>query len=170
MQVQRAIRSVFGQLSESLRELSPQQYTQPLDLLFNATIGKHVRHTIELFVCLEEGYHSGRVNYEKRNRDINIETDKNYAIELLQKICNEIEKPDKSLILEANFDERAEVLGLKTNFYRELVYNLEHTVHHMALIRIGISDISQITVPENFGVAFSTMKHRKASSSLRAEG
>jgi hypothetical protein len=50
---------------------------------------------------------------------------------------------------------------MPTNYYREMAYNLEHTIHHMALIRTGINDVSRISVPENFGVAISTMKYRK---------
>jgi hypothetical protein len=39
------------------------------------------------------------------------------------------------------------------------MYNLEHTIHHMALIRIGISEVSDIRLSENYGVASSTIKH-----------
>ena len=69
MQLQKAIQNVFLQLDVSLQELTPQQYIQPSKTLFNATIGQHVRHIIELFVCLEEGYERGLVTYDKRRRD-----------------------------------------------------------------------------------------------------
>ena len=162
MQLQQTVKNVFVQLSESLHQLSDEQYVQPSKTLFNATIGQHVRHIIELFLCLEKGYESGLVNYEKRKRDLVIETNKNFAKELLQKIYGALEKPNKAMLLESNYDEHTEVsITVTTNYYREIIYNLEHTVHHMALIRVGINEVSPVVVPDSFGVASSTIKHRK---------
>ena len=162
MQLQQTVKSVFVQLSQSLHQLSDEQYVQPSKTLFNATIGQHVRHIIELFTCLEKGYESGWVNYENRKRDLTIETNKDFAKELLQKIYSGLEKPNKSLLLESNYDELSEVgITVTTNYYREIIYNLEHTVHHMALIRVGINEVSAVIVPDDFGVASSTIKYRK---------
>ena len=55
MQLQQSVKNVFLQLSESLHQLTDEQYVQPSKTLFNATIGQHVRHIIELFICLEKG-------------------------------------------------------------------------------------------------------------------
>jgi len=163
MELQQPVQHVFVQLEQSLAELSNVQYTMPCSTLFNATIGQHVRHIIELFLCLEKGYESGIVNYEKRKRDFTIETDKDFAIQLLRSVYNNINRHDRQLMLEASYDEHSDnVVAIHTNYYREILYNLEHTVHHMALIRIGINEISAIKVPEDFGVASSTVKHRKA--------
>ena len=162
MQLQQTVKNVFVQLSESLHQLTDEQYIQPSKTLFNATIGQHVRHIIELFICLEKGYETGIVNYEKRKRDLVIQTDKDFANRLLQKIYSGLEKSNKKLLLEANYDEHSvETLTVTTNYYREIIYNLEHTVHHMALIRVGINEVSTIEVPEGFGVASSTIKYRK---------
>jgi hypothetical protein len=92
-----------------------------------------------------------------------IETDKNVAIELLHKIYLQLDKPDKDLLLEATFSEDAnEELIVQTNYLREVMYNLEHTVHHMALIRVGINEVSSLIVPKDYGVASSTVKYKKA--------
>lgn len=150
------------QLADSLNQLTPAEYSQPSKILFNATIGQHVRHILELYICLYNGYETGIVNYEKRKRDIRIETDKDFANELMLMISGNIDKDDKDLLLESNYDEQStEEIIVGTNYYRELLYNLEHTVHHMALIRVGINEVSSITIPEGFGVATSTIKYRK---------
>ena len=162
MQLQKTIQNVFLQLTETLHLLTDEQYIHPSKILSHATIGQHTRHIIETFMCLEEGYANGTVNYENRKRDLQIETDKNFASVLLKKIYDEINKPDKAIILEATYnDDSNELIRFHTNYHREIAYNLEHTIHHMALIKVGICELSDIALPEGFGVATSTMKYRK---------
>lgn len=163
MQLQQSIKNVFVQISESLEQLTCEQYCQPSKILFGATIGQHVRHIIELFICLDNGYTSGVVNYENRKRDYTIETDKNFANGLLKSIYLTLDKENKALLLQTGFDDHSSAsISIDTNYYREIAYNLKHTVHHMALIRVGITEVSNIQVPESFGVASSTIKYRKA--------
>ena len=156
------IQHVFVQLSETLNQLSNEEYMQPGRILLNATIGQHVRHIIELFQCLEKGYDEGIVNYEKRKRDYQIETNKELASALLKEIYQDIEKENKEIILEAeDYCDAMQTVSIPSNYYRELAYNLEHTIHHMALIRVGINEVSSIDLPDEFGVAYSTVKYRK---------
>ena len=162
LHLQQSVKNVFVQIETVLNNLTASQYAMPSNTLFKATIGQHVRHIIELFIELDNGYKSGTVNYEKRKRDYRIETDKDFAIGLLRGICNTIVRNDRPLVLEAGFNaDMDEVITINSNYYRELAYNLEHTIHHMALIRVGVSEFSAVTVDENFGIASSTIKHRK---------
>ena len=162
MQLHNAINNVFAQLNTTLELLTPKQYKQPGKLLSNATIGQHVRHIIELFICLNKGYETGVVNYDSRERNHQIETDKELAASMLKKICAQLDKADKVLTLKAFYDGSTEnPITIATNYYREVAYNLEHAVHHMALIRVGVAEVSEIELPEDFGVASSTIKYRK---------
>jgi len=164
MKIQSAIQNVFAQLSDALQQLSNDEYTQKSPTLFNATIGQHVRHIIELFVCLGQGYDKGLINYEKRRRDYTIESNKEVAIILLEQIASGFYVHDKNLLLEATYDEHLnDTILISTNYFRELVYNLEHTVHHMALIRVGINEVSAVKVPDEFGVASSTIKYKRTA-------
>jgi hypothetical protein len=162
MQLQQAVNNVFVQLAESLERISQQEYIQPCQTLFNNTIGQHVRHIIELFQALEKGYEPGVVNYENRKRDKAIESDKAFATLLLMQIHSGLSKANKDLTLEATYDDLAEEpICIATNYFREVAYNLEHTIHHMALIRVGFNEVSSITLPDDFGVASSTVKFKK---------
>ena len=160
--LQKAINNVFLQLTASVGQLTDEQYVHQCQTLTGATIGKHVRHVIELFQSLQNGYEDGIVNYDSRKRDIRIENEKQLALSLLNEIRAGLNKKDKDLSLETSYDEDSgEVVFIKTNYNREIVYNLEHAIHHMALIRIGINEVSSVELPENFGVAPSTIRYRQ---------
>ena len=165
LQMHQTLQHILGQLDDSLHQLSDQQYTSSIKKLFNASIGQHVRHIIEFFACLDKGYNTGIVNYEKRERDLLIERDKETARKLLQSILLSATRANKDIILEANYDEHQNgYIHIKTNYLREIAYNLEHTIHHMALIRVGINELAEIQLPQEFGVAPSTIMHRMANA------
>lgn len=162
MQLQQAVQNVFIQLAETINQLTAEQYAQPCSRLNNATVGQHVRHTIELFQCLEQGYETGVVNYEKRKRDLLTETNKETAASLLHQLYKNLDKENKELRLDSMYDDTSdETVSVTTNYYREIIYNLEHTIHHMALIRIGVKEVSAVELPADFGVASSTIRYRK---------
>jgi hypothetical protein len=162
MELQKTVSHVFLQLSLSLERMGNEQYGYPCKNLLGNTIGQHVRHIIEMFQCLDAGYGSGDVDYEKRKRDVQIETDKNFAIYLLQEIISQITRENKSLYLLTYYDEFSDLPEkIATNYYREIAYNLEHTIHHMALIRVGLRELGDIPVDDSYGVATSTLKYRK---------
>lgn len=163
MHVIKPIQQLFDQLQTIIHSLSDQQYKTPGNLLEGATIGQHIRHIIELFFELETGYETGVVNYDNRKRDRRIETDRLFAIKKLDALNSLIEKPDRKLLLRAGYDPASDdTTGVETNYFRELIYNLEHTVHHMALIRVGVRECSAIQLSNDFGIAVSTLKYRQA--------
>lgn len=161
MPIQQSVHTILKQLEDSVTRLTDQQYCQKIDTLSGASIGQHVRHVVEMFVCLQEGYKRGIVNYETRKRDIVIESSGETAIVIMHQIIAGLFEENKDLMLEAGFDETSnELISFPTNYFREIAYNLEHAIHHMALIKIGISEVSAIQLPEGYGVASSTMKYR----------
>jgi hypothetical protein len=157
-----SVKHVLSSLEDSIRQLSEEQYIEKISTLSGSTIGQHVRHVLEMFICLQEGLSSGIVNYENRKRDFEIETKRELAIFLMETIKDSLAQENLDLILHAGFDESSEQLNkLPTNYFREVVYNLEHAIHHMALIKIGILEVSDIIVPQGYGVASSTLKYKK---------
>jgi allophanate hydrolase subunit 1 len=156
-----SIKDSFTQLSVALDQVTADEYVQPSQNLSNATIGQHTRHIIEMYQCLMSGYADGMVCYDHRKRDQAIETNKELAKKLLVEIAGSSERPNKDLELKVVYgDSTAEQLRVSTNYYRELAYNLEHTIHHMALIKVGLKELNKAAVSETFGVASSTTRHR----------
>ena len=142
-----------------LQQLTNEELTLPFPELGNATIGEHMRHIIELFGCLLENYEYGLINYDGRKRDLLLQTDKNEAIAIIEKYLLEIDKPNKHLSLTHNCFSPIELL--QTNYFRELIYNLEHSIHHQALIKVALYRLSHIKISDSFGIAPSTIEYRK---------
>lgn len=162
MDVTIPIKNTLLLLSETIQQLTVTQYHQPCNQLSKSSIGQHCRHVIELYIELLNGYETGNVNYDKRQRNLVLETQNDQAIIEIQLIMDNIQKPNKDLQLICTLEqEKKEIFQISTNYFRELIYNLEHTVHHMALIRIGIHEITNLEIPESFGVAAATIQYRR---------
>ncbi len=148
------------QFKQVLSELPENCYSRPCSTLSNASIGQHTRHIIELYLCLIKGYDIADVSYDRRERNLKIEEDQAFAVEQLTYIQQHLEKPNKSIKI--SYELAGKESCLDSNYFREVMYNLEHTIHHQALIKVGIKQFSDQEVPESFGVAPSTIQYRKA--------
>ena len=161
-------RILLDQLAEVLEKLSPQEYSLPLDILNGASIGAHVRHTLEFYLCLVNQCENGVVNYDLRERDQSLE---NLPVEALKciaalKVNLEARKENFPLTLEMSYDQNGDQSeAMPSSYFRELSYVIEHTVHHMALLKIGLGALeSAIPVSPSFGVAVSTLRYRKTQA------
>ena len=134
-------------------------YTNPCEALTNATIGQHTRHIIELYQCLLEGYGSGKVYYDNRKRNPVYENDIAAAIAEVKAILQKLPQPDKQLLICSVAGD--ESVNIESNYFREVLYNLEHCIHHQALIKVALLTIEDIPVDNGFGVAYSTLQYRQ---------
>lgn len=148
----------LNELIGLLRQLPETDYCKPCPQLSNATIGEHTRHIIEMFQCLLVRYDSGIVNYDLRERNCRIQTETDYAISAIQHILSSIDRPNKTIELQQVID--GENIRIQSNYFRELLYNLEHCVHHQALIKVALIVNDTVVVDDNFGVARSTIEYR----------
>lgn len=154
-----SINNSLDELVDLLNQLSEKEYSKSCFELSDASIGEHTRHIVEMFQCLNQNYDLGIVNYDKRERNVLIQTNTNFAIQMILDIKNSIEKDNKNLELQQIIDGTA--IRIQSNYYRELLYNLEHCIHHQALIKVAILKFENVAVHENFGVARSTVEYRK---------
>jgi hypothetical protein len=154
-----AINTTLNELITLLKQISTLEYCKPCASLSNATIGEHIRHIIEMFQCLQNNYESGIVNYDNRQRNVLTQTETELAINSIEIIQNSLKKKNKKIELQKMIEE--EEILIESNYFRELLYNLEHCVHHQALIKVAVLQSGTISVDENFGVARSTIEYRK---------
>ena len=154
-----SIHKTLNELVDLLNQLSNDDYISPCKSLSNSTIGEHTRHIIEMFQCLENQYESSIVNYDKRKRDQRIQTDTDFALNAIAEIKNQLENDNKKIILQQIVD--GEELNIESNYFRELLYNLEHCTHHQALIKVAVLHLEHLQIDNDFGVARSTIEYRK---------
>jgi hypothetical protein len=168
MNITTACLHILSQLETLVISLEERDFVKPSEALSKSTVGQHLRHTLEFFICLEQGVQRGVVNYDKRNHDKLIETDKFICLSTISKIADFVRSLNTIDVinLEVGYDlAKEEFITIETNTTRELVYNIEHAVHHMAIMKIGIREVAPyISLPADFGVAASTVRHHEAKT------
>ena len=159
--------AVLKQLNDLLAQLSDTEYSLSLPIISQNTIGKHVRHILEFYTCLFDGIEHKSVDYDARKRNLDLEnyTDKalvisNYISEKLINLNGKAKQEPLELFATLPHT-RAK---LTTTVERELLYVLEHTIHHFAIIKIAVkNEFPHIKITNEFGVAYATLQHQEIS-------
>jgi len=153
----------LNDLRKVVQQIPPQEFSTRLDILSGSSIGQHLRHILEFYLCLLEGTKSDVVNYELRKRDLLLETDPVSTLRTIDWIitCLPSLDPDRHLTLAGTFSaESDQQLLIQSTYGRELAYNLEHSIHHQALIKIGLRELQcPLSLDPEFGVAPATLKY-----------
>ncbi len=145
-------------------------YARRVPMVFNGSIGGHYRHCLDHFSCLLHRGIEGVIDYDHRERDGRIEQDPVHALAATRQLLAGLQDLDPS-VLEQSVMARCEVSYesgdspvTASTVGRELVYAIAHGIHHYAMISV-IARLQNIGLPENFGVAPSTVAHLKKLSS-----
>ena len=165
MNLQDTAHKILSQLASITHQISPGDYSRPSEVLGGASIGRHIRHIVEFFTTFEEGCKSGVVNYDKRKHDALIETEKNFALNSLDGIIAFVTNlpGDAPLAVEVSYNAGQPDYAVNSSLMRELVYNIEHAVHHMAMIRIGLKEVAAyVQTDDDLGIAASTIRYARA--------
>jgi len=170
MNIQIATRHLLQDALLFLSKINSSLYTQTIPSLFNSTLGKHTRHFIEVYQCLLFREHPFIVNYDARKRDIVLETDLESAKHTIQCLIDELPQiPLQQNIFLVSL--LAPHKKISTNIIRELLYNYDHCVHHLAMMRVGLRIIQpEIVLPEHIGLAPSTLKQEQLKLKSKCNG
>ncbi len=150
---------LFESMIQVIDVLSDESYSVPLATLSKNSLSQHVRHILEFYIEFLNGLQIGSIDYDARKRTHKIETDKSFAVSEMLRIQNEINKlfENKSIFIVCSTHQKDTRLQLPSSLFRELTYCNEHSIHHLALIKIGIkAHFPDIDLPNGFGVAYST--------------
>jgi hypothetical protein len=131
-----------------------------------SSVGAQFRHDLDFAVCLLRGLATGRIDYNERERDTRVETDREYACARFGGVIRQLSEIENR-ILGQSVLVRSEVdptMWLPSSVARELEFVHSHTVHHHALIAEKLA-AQGIETAAAFGVAPSTLEYwdRKAA-------
>ena len=160
---------ILENLKSEISKLEDDNFGQPIDLLSDSSIGQHCRHIIEFYQCLIDQVSGGNICYDLRKRNIVLERSVEEACKVIDGLIYWLNTRPKNidllLIINHDLDKNDLNHSVKSNLEREIVFNIEHCIHHMALIKIGFKAlVPQIDLPSHFGVAPSTIRHLSAVS------
>jgi len=158
---------IFSQLIAFTEQCSDEDFSKPLPVIMNKTVGKHLRHIVEFFDILTKGYLEGELSYDHRMHDPDLEESRTLMLEKLKEVARKIAtcQSDQKLRLLVDYTQEGEgaSMELETTFYRELSYNIEHAIHHMAILKIAVlKDLPYMKLAPQFGVAYATLRFERA--------
>lgn len=125
-------------------------------------VGVHFRHLIDHYQAFFAGLPEGQIDYDLRQRQTPMETDRSLALATLLGIARDIERIDgvmaarEILVSSRSAGDSADPDWSRTTIKRELQFLVSHTVHHFALIK-PLLVREGITLDEQFGYAPSTL-------------
>lgn len=167
-----ALAATLEQLAGVLRSLRDEQYTQRPVGPVSASIGGHVRHSLDHVRALVHGLDHGVIDYDRRERGTRIESHRAAAIAEIESLAAEL----RAIPTAAQFQPLTLVgvvtgdgpaVQVETTVGRELIFALSHTVHHDALIAVMVSLLG-LAAPASFGYAPATLAHAQQAREAAA--
>ena len=164
-QILEAALTILRQGEDLLLVVDGESYIRKVREVFNGSIGGHYRHCLDHFSSLLNALGAEEVNYDDRKRDAVIESQPGFALNVTRQLKNRLEALSSG-VLDARVKARCEVSYARgdspvteSSWGRELVYCIAHAIHHYALISV-MAKLMNLSLPEHFGIAPSTVMHQ----------
>ena len=155
---------------ELLYKIDDRSYLHVKHAYSQYGIASHLRHCLDFYISFLDGIGMGRIDYDSRTRDSRLEKDRTFAIAKMESIVDALERLPEVEVdiplkvrLEDSGDAGDPSSWSDSSVKRELQSLVSHTVHHYALIALMLQ-LKGFVIPEDFGVAPSTLKHWKKVS------
>lgn len=175
---------LLQRFTQIIEVLDDSQYTHTDPVLYNSSIGAHIRHVLDHYQAFIVGLADGHINYDQRAREQRLEVNRLEAsarikslIEALLPIDNFEQsisvtmdtKLDAGPISAAeasatsNLSAVEDVAPQLSSVGRELAFLHSHSIHHQALVGFILRALKISPSPDDFGVAPATLRHRENS-------
>ena len=152
---------------ELIPAIDDEAYSTTTAPFAKSAVGGHFRHCIDFYTCFLSGLETGRINYDLRERNTAVETNRLAAIEKIEAIIERLRslapedgEHEVQVISECSENNPAPDWS-RSSVRRELQFLLSHTIHHYAIVALSLR-MRGIEPGEEFGVAPSTLRHWRA--------
>jgi hypothetical protein len=137
------------------------------NLYEEAGIGTHVRHIIDHFLVLRDGLAENCIDYNRRNRDSDMERNIFVPCNAIEELCQWIETTDQleedrpiSILSEVSCQQTVNVT-INSNLMRELHYVSYHCIHHLAYCAL-LAKQNDVDLDSAIGLAPGTASFMRA--------
>jgi len=164
-----AVEDVLHQGCALLTSVSREAYARKEDGSQGASLGAHYRHVLDHFLCLLEGIESGEINYDHRRRNPELESSIDVALLATERLLEEFRavpahtwQRECTVVYSVGYGD-TETQAVPSNLARELMFCVGHSIHHFAIVKVLCVGMS-VTLPYEFGIAPSTLRHLEAQA------
>ncbi len=154
------------QAVDLVNRISDGAYAKTGHALFNSGVGGHLRHCLDHYTNFLDGLPAGRVDYDARARDPEVERSRARALAVLRRLMDGLRALQPSdgdrriqVKMDCGEDTNPQEWWTESTVRRELQFLISHTVHHYALIAL-ILRIQGVEAGSQFGVAPSTIRYQ----------
>ena len=145
-------------------KINQEQYCHLVSPHFSSSAGEHMRHILDHYMALKDGYAKGMVDYDLRKRGSLVESSKLEAeacweeiATWLEQVCNE-PNPHPIVIKSEVSIEHKQFAQVSSSLARELIFVASHAIHHFSLIAV-ICSLQGVKLDGIFGLAPATATH-----------
>ena len=165
--------ALLQQCRACLGQVSDEQYTASCATMFGATIGQHMRHTLDHFIAAMDALEDETIDYDHRERDTDVEKQRRIAMDTIDTLCallqaTPVEAADRLVTVRVMLSPDGQETELTSSFARELAFATHHAIHHNAMLAVIAREMG-ITLPSDFGKAPSSISYERTRASASGE-
>ncbi|TVQ32381.1 MAG: hypothetical protein EA376_05800 [Phycisphaeraceae bacterium] len=165
-----AVRAALRLLSDGaslLERISDEQYTLPSPALRGATVGQHIRHTLDHFSAILSSLSGEPIRYDQRKRGTVIETSRSDAMDRVGQLSDALgaldsERSGVQVTVVSLLNPDDPETELESTLARELAFATHHATHHHAMILVA-AEAMGVELPADFGRAPATVRHDRTT-------
>lgn len=166
----KSLLATLTQIGEILDVVSTLPAAQRSTVYVQSHAGVHVRHVIDHVQAFLAGLQTGEIDYNVRHRNSPSEMDPEFAAAQLLAIMGECEAlenlhcaPPEELLVTSEIDcLTTHTEKFRSNAAREVLYLINHTIHHAAYIRLLLQGCD-LELSSHIGIAPCTATFRRES-------
>ena len=154
-----SLRELLEEMRSMIEHIDDESYTAPARRRSGGGIGGHVRHCLDHVSALVAGTRTGLCAYDRRARGTAVETRRLAALHCILDLEADLLRLnshfDVPVDVETQVDTEGAFLVTTSTIGRELLFVINHTIHHNALIA-HLLDERAIDMGPRFGLAPAT--------------